>query len=265
MKIFVISNGECLKKKIGSLVDKDNNISVTYLTSDIKNNNIFGNIEPNERAICLFDKTLVKSSLLAYSNIMPNNCELIILNANDDKFIKFVIDSLKKYHSDQSIKENKLYIKTFGQFDVFNNDKLVDFKRSKSKEILAILVDNKGSIVPTKYIADLIFEDGKYDRDRQKALHVYISDLRKTLKDLGHDDVVIKSKLGYSIDTKAFDCDYYDVLKGNNKVALTYDGRYMYQYHWSDTTNSYIDRLLSEKEDSSLNKGTGSQISYNYI
>lgn len=51
-----------------------------------------------------------------------------------------------------------IFIKTFGGFDVFVDGKQVHFSSEKAKEMLAVLVDKRGSSVSLSQMAWLLYE-----------------------------------------------------------------------------------------------------------
>ena len=79
----------------------------------------------------------------------------------------------------------RIQIQTFGNFDVFVDGRPVHFKLTKSKELLAYLVDKQGSGVTRREIFSVLWEDKDYDRKMQKQLDVYIRSLRDTLLEYG--------------------------------------------------------------------------------
>ena len=47
-------------------------------------------------------------------------------------------------------KKRKISVKTFGGFDVFVNGETLTFRRAKSKELLALLVDKRGNSITAR-------------------------------------------------------------------------------------------------------------------
>ena len=174
--------------------------------------------------------------------------EAIKLRANgylmkpiDPEAIKEEIEALD--HPRYVPYKKPLVIHTFGNFEVFYDGKPVEFSRNKSKEVLAYLVDCKGASASAAEIGAIIWEDGIFDRQRQKQLQKIISDLRKALKVIKADDIIIKNKSGYMIDKERIDCDYYRLLDGDAAIMNTYAGRYMCAYSWAEITTAYLDRI----------------------
>jgi len=139
--------------------------------------------------------------------------------------------------------KSKLYVQCFGAFEVFFNGKPVEFNRSKAKEVFAYLVHRNGAAVNSPDIAGIIWEDGIFDTSRQKQLQTIISDLRKTFSEIGYEDIVIRNKLGLSVNKKMFDCDVYRFVKGDVDAINSYLGEYMTNYYWAEFTTDYLDTM----------------------
>lgn len=132
-------------------------------------------------------------------------------------------------------------IQTFGNFEVFYKNTPVVFLRKKSKEILAYLVDKQGTSVSSAELIDVLWEDGINDRSRQKMLQVYLSDLMKSLSNVGIDNIIIKNRKGLLVDKTKFECDLYQFFKGDIEAINSYTGQYMYEYPWAELTVGYLD------------------------
>lgn len=131
---------------------------------------------------------------------------------------------------------NEIYARTFGQFDFLVHRKSVHFSRAKSKEVLAYLIDRKGSGVTKKELASVIFEDSVYSRNVQDYLGKIIKELEQTLKEEGISDILVKKRNYYAVDTEKFKCDLYEYLKGNHSSGGEFLGEYMNQYSWAEAT-----------------------------
>ena len=56
---------------------------------------------------------------------------------------------------------NRLKAQCFGQFEVFFNNKPIKFARSKTKEMLAYLIDKRGAMVSVKELSQALFGEDK--------------------------------------------------------------------------------------------------------
>ena len=129
--------------------------------------------------------------------------------------------------------EKLLTIKCFGNFEVLHNGKSLPFKRKKSKELLAILVDRSGAGMTTKQICAILFPDDTDDNKNASYLRQLVLDLRTTLKSVGAEDVLCHETPYYRIDTNLVKCDYLSYLDSGKPVFY---GEYMTQYSWAEAT-----------------------------
>lgn len=123
----------------------------------------------------------------------------------------------------------------FGNFEVIAHNKPLPFKRSKTKELLALLIDRNGAGISSKQICTYLWES-----DQQKHinyLYQLFDDLRQTLKQVGAEAVLVKNGTNYAVDTNLIDCDYYNYLKTGKP---TFYGEYMTQYSWAESSCAYL-------------------------
>lgn len=138
--------------------------------------------------------------------------------------------------------EKRVVIKTFCQFEVFIDGKIVTFGREKSKELLAYLVDRQGSRMRRQQLAGVLFEDDIYDRNIQKQLDVIIRSMRETLKTHDAFDIVEMNKGYIRIVPEKVDCDLYRFFDGDTNAVNSYRGEYMNEYSWASLTEAYLYR-----------------------
>ena len=138
----------------------------------------------------------------------------------------------------------RVRIKTFGNFDIFLDGKLISFHRSRAKEVLAYLVDRQGSGATRGEIFAVLWEDDDYSRSKQKQLDVIIRSLKQTLEDYGISDIleIIRGEL--RVVPERVDCDLYRFFEGDESAVGSYRGEYMSMYSWAMMTEAYIDQLM---------------------
>jgi two-component SAPR family response regulator len=142
--------------------------------------------------------------------------------------------------------EKRIKILTFGNFDVFVDGALLKFERKQAKEILAILVNKRGTSISYSEIASLLWEDEDYDRTKQKNLQVYIASLVKTLQSVDVKDLILKNRQGIILNTKIVDCDYYRFLEGDIRAINSFSGEYMSAYSWAEFTVGYLENQMQK-------------------
>ena len=142
--------------------------------------------------------------------------------------------------------EKRIKILTFGNFDVFVDGTLLKFERKQAKEILAYLVDKRGTSASYPELAAMLWEDEEYDRTKQKNLQVYIASLVKSLRAVEVHDLIFKNRQGILLNTKIVDCDYYRFLAGDVQAINSFTGQYMSAYSWAEFTVGYLENQLQK-------------------
>ena len=151
-----------------------------------------------------------------------------------------VLANLRHPVAEPSGTSEKLEIHCFGNFDVFFAGEPVRFKRSKTKELLAYLVDRHGARCSVGELISILWEDGSHTPSRRAQVRNLISDLRSTLAAVGAHNVIVRGRDEIALVPENVDCDYYRFLKGNQAAVNQYRGQYMAQYPWAELTTGHI-------------------------
>lgn len=133
--------------------------------------------------------------------------------------------------------EKKLTVRCFGTFDVFVGGESLNFEKKKSKELLAYLIDRRGSAVTSGELRAILWGDVETDDNTMTYLSKAKKDLINTLRQAGVEDCLKFSWGKYSVDPDKISCDYYDYLNGNPEGVRAYNGEYMSQYSWGEIQN----------------------------
>ena len=145
--------------------------------------------------------------------------------------------SLLRHTNVHRIRGHGLYIRCFGEFEVFYREEPVTLFTKRSKELLAYLVDKAGAVCTSADISNTIFR-GSSD----SYFRVVKKDLMDSLSRIGQEDILIKGWGKLGINTEKVRCDYFDYLDGNPKALNQYKGAYMLQYDWAGTTRSRLSK-----------------------
>ena len=130
-------------------------------------------------------------------------------------------------------KEKLLEVKCFGNFEVYAKGERVVFKRSRTKELFAFLIDRNGAGLTAKQICAVIFPDDTDDNKNVAYLRQLVLDLKTTLKAVGAEDVFRHEAPFYRVDTSLIKCDYFSYLENKKPEFM---GEYMTQFSWSEET-----------------------------
>ena len=144
------------------------------------------------------------------------------------KDVQVEIDNIKGIRQNQK----PLAVKCFGNFEVFAKGEKLTFKRSKTKELFAFLVDRNGAGVTVAEIGVALWENDE-DQKNHNYIHQLFRDLRQSLEAIGMEEIFERNNYLYSVNPERIDCDYYSYLKNGKPEFI---GEYMSQYSWAEGT-----------------------------
>ena len=127
----------------------------------------------------------------------------------------------------------RLYVRTFGDFEVFYEDSPLLFRYQKTKEMFAYLIDRRGAMVESDTLITILWGG---EEDRSNYFKQIRKDLKDTLEAVGFGDILIKKRGAIGLLTDKIRCDYFDWLAGKPEGINAYHGEYMHQYDWAEST-----------------------------
>lgn len=152
--------------------------------------------------------------------------------------IKIELEDLK-YPQVQEITTGQriLTVRCFGTFDAFVDGKHLEFGKDKAKEMLAYLIDRRGSAVTTGELRSILWRNAQNDSNTRAYLSKAKKDLKDTLKKAGVSDAFVEMRGRYAVDPDKIKCDYYDYLDDIPEGVRAYNGEYMMPYEWGEIQN----------------------------
>ena len=132
---------------------------------------------------------------------------------------------------------NKLQINVFGNFEVYFDGSPLKFKYSKSKELLAYLVDRRGAMCSVSEVIAVLFED---DDDHKTYFKSIRKDLIDSLVHVGCGDAIVVQHGRLGINKENVYCSFFDLLDGKINLKDVYNGEYMTQYSFAEYTNANL-------------------------
>ena len=131
-----------------------------------------------------------------------------------------------------------IVFKTFPRFDMYVNGILVDFERSKAKELLALLVDHRGGEVTIEEAVTKLW----IDKDYELSARLYrdaTSRLRMKFNEYGISYLADFGRGRASLNCEYASCDYWDYLDGDSSL---FKGEYMRPYEWGEELENYMSK-----------------------
>lgn len=141
----------------------------------------------------------------------------------------------------------RIFVRTFGHFDIFVDGVAVRFSSAKAKELLALLVDRRGGVVTMAQAIGTLWESRAYDDSVRSLYRNVLQSLRETLSQAGISEIFINSRNSRSVNTTKFECDYYQLLDGKNRGITSFNGEYMTDYPWGAATLETIRQKIDNR------------------
>ena len=150
-----------------------------------------------------------------------------------------VMEELKnlRYPVEKTAERSDLFVRTFGNFEVFYRGYPLIFKLQKTKELFAYLIDRRGALVSRDELVTILWGG---EQDKTSYFKQVQKDLTDTLAGIGKKDLLIKARGTMGLLASEIDCDYYDWLKGKPEGLNAFMGEYMRQYSWAESTLANI-------------------------
>ena len=146
-------------------------------------------------------------------------------------------------------KQKRVFIQTFGNFELFVDGKPVSFKYQRTKEVVAVLVNNRGAQTTNGEIIASLWED---DGDPDKKLS-YLGNLRQDLQNtftkLKLDGIIHKQRGSMAIAKDKVECDLFEWLDKKKESKYQYIGDYMNQYSWPEYFHAELDEISYAMDD----------------
>lgn len=156
--------------------------------------------------------------------------------------------SFEKKHFGLLKKQKKsLVAKTFGNFTLLYDDKVIKFSRSKSLELIAYLIYKNGSSVKTKELLAALWGDHADSARYGASLRNLIVDVRRSLTELEIQNFFITEYNNFRINPEVVQCDYYDFLAGDPQAQKSFAGEFMSQYSWAEDTAGFLEKKVLKK------------------
>ena len=169
-------------------------------------------------------------------NAIQLRCSGYLMKPITYEAVQKEIDHIKSKNPGASL----LDVKCFGNFEVLKNGEALIFKRSKAKELFAVLVDRCGAGMSGKQICAVMWPENTDDVKNMDYLRHLVGDLKKALSNVGAEKVFCQEGYNYRIDPTRINCDYHRFLKVGKPQ---FRGEYMTQYSWAEDT---LSRLLEK-------------------
>lgn len=184
-------------------------------------------ISPNTNVIFITGYT--KYSLEAWNT----NASDFLMKPLNHEDVRKALGKLRNFRPE------KPFIKCFGSFNIIYGNETINFKRKKSKEFFAYLIHRMGAETSEDKIRFILWSEPDDIDEKRTYIRSLAYDIRNTFKQIGVEDILINTKNIYRMDTKKFECDYYNWV---NNLSPKPAGEYMEDYTWAESVRVNFDK-----------------------
>ena len=148
----------------------------------------------------------------------------------------------KKYIMLIKKQKQNLEAKTFGNFTLIYNDKVINFSRSKSLELMGYLIYKRGTSVQSKELISVLWGDRADSARYGSSLRNLIVDVKHTMGELEIQNFFIAEYNNFRINPESIKCDYYDFLEGDTAAIKSFAGEFMSQFSWAEEVAGFLEQ-----------------------
>lgn len=155
-----------------------------------------------------------------------------VMKPYSENDIRDVVERIKLLSKRQKA---RVYFQTFGRFELFIDEEVVQIRNAKAKELLALCVDRKGRTISMEEAIDILWEDRVYDEKVKGLYRKAVMFLNHFFKEQEISGVFINGRGFCRINPAKIECDYFEYLNGRMK-DLQGIKEYMIEYSWAEKT-----------------------------
>ena len=189
-----------------------------------------------------------KTNIIFLSAHKEFGCEVMSIRASgylakpaSPEEVKTELESLR--YSPNSDGYKRVFIQTFGNFELFADGKPIAFKYNKTKEIIAVMVNNRGAQTTNGEIIACLWGDDGDPEKKSSYLSNLRQDLQNTLRRLKLNDIIVKQRGSMAIVKDRVECDLFEFLEKKKESRYQYTGDYMNQYDWPEYYHGELDDI----------------------
>ena len=147
---------------------------------------------------------------------------------------------------------SRIFVRTFGFFDVFVDGTPIYFRGAQAKELMALLVDRRGGLLTPEEAISRLWEDAPADKTTLARYRKVAMRLKQSLEEAGIADIIESRNGRRRCLPERFRCDYYQFL--NDREDQSFTGAYMSNYSWGEDTLADLERKAAERGSRSMAK-----------
>ena len=140
-------------------------------------------------------------------------------------------------------RKKRIEIETIPDFVIKIDGEVLNIKRPKAEELLALLVDRGDVGLTSKEASVYLWEENDSDEKDNSRFRVTMKRLMDILKEAGIEDIIFTGGRKKYIRKERVTCDLYQILEEDESKINKYNGEYMKRYSWAEYRNGQLTKL----------------------
>lgn len=130
-------------------------------------------------------------------------------------------------------KKKHLFVQMFGKFMVYKDGKPIPLS-GKTKEILALIMTERGNEISNNKIFDIIWDHMPPIDPEISFFNNSVLKMKRILRDNKISDILISTSDGHMVNTSLFECDYYSWLDRKKDSPDRFNREFLLEYPWRE-------------------------------
>ena len=145
----------------------------------------------------------------------------------------------------KALPSHRVVIETIPSFSVTVDGAPLKFSGTKTREMLALLVDRGERGISVGEAIACIWPERAADSATQSLYRMTYKRLADALEAAGIGHIVGTSDNRRFLKVDEVDCDLYRILAGDKQAARKYSGSYMQEYEWAEDRNGQLHWMMN--------------------
>lgn len=144
--------------------------------------------------------------------------------------------------------KKRIQVRTFGRFDLFVDEQVVQFRNSKAKELFALCIERNGGNVKMEEAIDKLWEESLLTENVKTRYRKAVAYLNALFAEYRIPDVFENSYGVCHVNREKISCDYFEFLDSDCQDKPMFYGEFMHEYSWAEETAAHLEMKIQQQK-----------------
>lgn len=187
----------------------------------------------NSKCIIVYVSSYPEYFVEAYRNVRADYYMLKPYRSSD---VEEVLERARLLSKRQ---KKRVQVRTFGRFDLFVDEQVVQFRNSKAKELFALCIEHNGGNVKMEEAVDKLWEGSLLTESVKTRYRKAVAYLNALFAENRIPGIFENSYGVCHVNRENISCDYFEFLDSDHKPQFY--GEFMHEYSWAEETAARLE------------------------